>query len=104
MSDDPNSEGLFAIFEVHFGDVIHQWPKPSLPPRVVWSDDDDQINTVLWYAQLPAIDDGFRRRWWEEYRFGQIHEDVGGFLWRCWCRAMQVPNVFLARYGRQVEQ
>jgi len=104
MSDDPNSDNLYAAMEAFLGGTVHEWP---IPPREKpgflnrWDRQvEKQINEALELALLPTIDEGFRRRWWEEYRFGQIHEDAGGFLWRCWCRAMQQPNVFLTRYGR----
>lgn len=107
MREINDSDDLFAVLEAAFGSTIHDWPSPEQrkPGLLDWKArrDEDRINKALAFADLPPIDDGFRRRFYEEVEFGQIDEDAGGYRWRCWCRAMQQPNMFLTRYGRGYE-
>lgn len=107
MREADNSEDLFAVLEAAFGGLIYDWPSPARSKLELLTRqarrDEARINKALAFAGLPPIDDGFRRRFYEEVEFGQIHEDAGGYRWRCWCRAMQQPNMFLTRYGRGYE-
>lgn len=107
MREPDNSEDLLAVLEAAFGGLVYDWPWPARwkPGRLDRKArrDEARINAALAVALLPPIDDGFRRRFYEEVRFGQADEDAGGYLWRCWCRAMQQPNMFLSRYGRGYE-
>jgi len=104
MTPERNSENLYAALEVFLDGPVHVWPLPARRRPSILSHAErraeKKINAALKLAWMPPIDEGFRRLFWEEYGFGQIHEDAGGFLWRCWCRAMQQPNEFLTRYGR----
>ncbi|WP_279482215.1 hypothetical protein [Aureimonas sp. SK2] len=92
---DPNSDAIYAALEREFGGPIHGWPLPdgSVMSRI-------RINPALAAVGLPSADDEFAGRFMDELQHGQIDEDFGGFLWRCWCAALEIPNEFLERYGR----
>lgn len=95
---DPNSDIIYAALEREFGGSIHGWPRPD---TTIW--DRALVDRALAAVGLPATDNAFLMRFWREWQHGQLDEDAGGFLWRCWCAALQAPNEFLTRYGRACE-
>lgn len=89
-------EMTFASLGKAFG-AAHpfSWPRPAAAAPGLFSrhaPDERRINAALATIGRPPIQ-GFRDRWHSELAAGQYtHEDAGGFLWRCWAAALDVPT------------
>jgi len=67
------------------------WPTPPFKLPRWWQFRARRIVADL-EAVFGPIDDAALARFWQQRRLGQsVYEDVGGYLWRCYCAMCGLP-------------
>lgn len=93
-----------------FGTAVHWWPAPlqSAPRWWQWRQrrHDRRIAAALRQVRMGPFTQDMRDRYWQQVRRGQlVSEDAGGFCWRCWCAALELPyEAAGVTYSEQLSQ
>ncbi|KGT79304.1 hypothetical protein MA20_12865 [Bradyrhizobium japonicum] len=89
-------EETFEALEKYFGCTVHGWPCIPRARARWWQRRDRHVDRLVDGA-LTAIGRApytpeMSALFWEQVRYGQdICEDAGGYDWRCWCAALELP-------------
>lgn len=81
--------------EKFFGGLIHDWP-PLPRRRARWWEfsakrADAKIDAALASVGCGPFTPAMSDRYWKQVSVGQIYDDAGGYIWRCWCAALNLP-------------
>lgn len=79
-----------------FGCTVHGWPaiQPFAPKW--WQRKavkrEAKVNAALATIGKGPLTDAMRLAYWRQVRIGQdVYEDAGGYCWRCWLAALDLP-------------
>lgn len=90
------NEQVYEALAKEFGCQVHWWPYILEKEPRFWQrkrvHHNRKVNSALKAVGLPPIDDGARKRFWTQIKLGQgYREDAGGYFFRCWCAALELP-------------